>query len=169
MKKGKLLLIVLVAAILGVAYSFLGQNALVIADTNGSADSSLAVLTEADILSRGKGTVVSGPKTKESTGNLFGLDFSSGIKYYSDDFSGVYVIAEWNYLAKSDAVFTLYDFQVTGGNFRMCFVSETEILATIQPGDQCEFRMDDLPRGSYALVVAGESAAFEFTSFDFEE
>lgn len=169
MQKMKGLLVVLLVVAVVVAYFVIGNNAVVFEDTNGPDDMSLAILTEEDILSRGAGMAVSGPRTKEHKGTFLGLDMTSGTKYDQDAFSGVYVVEEWDFLLASDLFFTLYDFEVTGGNFRMCVVSEDAILADLQPGELCEFRMDDLPRGKYALVIAGESAAFSFTSFDFEE
>lgn len=170
MKPLKMGVFVLVVVAFAVIYFLMGQNAVVYEDTNGSEDSSLAIITEEEILSRGAGTMVSGPKTKEHKGEMFGIQMSSGVKFYSDNFSGVYVIEDWNYLTKSDVYFTMYDFEVTAGNFKMYYISETEILGTIEPcgkGQQSELILKDLPKGKYALVIAGESAAFEFTSFEF--
>ena len=176
MKVGNIKFILLVALAFAVsfaAYFFMGSRAVDIEDTNGPEDMSLAVLTEADIINRGKGTIVGGPKTKEHKGHFLGVNVSSGTRYFQDDFSGVYVLQQWDILWATDLYFTLYDFQVTGGNFQMYMLYEDEIIATIQPGAECTFHvnevMEKVESGKYYLVIAGESAAFEFTSFDLED
>ena len=152
-------MVVSVAVVL--AWFFMSKNAIVIEDTNGAADTSLAVLTDEDIVNMGAGTIVKEPQTKERKGSLFGLNFTSGTEFYSDDFSGVTMLNQWDFMLNGSIYFDLYDFEVTGGNFRMCIVYEKEeIVADIQPGELVEVRMNDLKNGKYSVVIAGESAAF---------
>ena len=160
--------ILLAIAVIGVvvAWFVMGKNAVVFEDTNGPEDTSLAIITEEDILAKGAGTVVAGPRTKERKGSIFGVNITSGVEYFSEDFSGVYVLKEWDFLSKAYIQFDLYDFQVTGGNFRMCVISENGIVQDIQPGELVEVRLQDMDRGKYAVVIAGESAAFTFTSYE---
>ena len=51
---------------------------------------------------------------------------------------------------------------VNGGNFRMCIVNDGKIIADVESGMFATCELSDL-NGSFELVIAGESADFEFT------
>ena len=70
-----------------------------------------------------------------------------------------------------DLVFDLYGYEVTAGNFKMCVVHDGEIIAEVEPTEDgfVYFVMDDVDPGVYDLYIAGESAAFEFMSTDFDD
>ena len=170
MKRDKSLLLTgAVFAVLFIVWLLLGGSGEHIEDINGPDNYSLATIQERDFFTKGIKHAKGGPKTKTSSAHLFGITASSGTKYYSDKFSGIYYLQSWNFIGKSDLWFTLYNFEVTAGNFQMYLISEDEVIAKIEPGQEVYFEMRDLKKGLYELVIAGESAAFEFTSFDFDD
>lgn len=141
-----------------------------IEDTNGSDDYSLDVITDEEIAAKGKKVCVGGPKTSSSKTTFLGITTTNGTTYFSDQFSGIWLMDSWNIIS-GDLVFSLYGYEVTGGNFRMCVVHDGQIVADIQPTEDgyVYFVMDDVDPGVYDLYIAGESAAFEFMSTDFED
>ena len=141
-----------------------------IEDTNGPDDYSLAVITDAQIAAEGKKTCVGGPNTSRNKTTFLGLTSTSGTTYFSDQFSGIRLLETWNIMG-GDLFFNLYGYRVTGGNFKMCIVHEGAVIATVEPtadGDVA-FVMKDVEPGVYDLYIAGESAAFEFMSHDFDD
>ena len=141
-----------------------------IEDVNGPDDCSLAVITEAEITGEGTKECVGGPNTKERKSKILGITTSSGVTYSSDRFSGIYLLDSWDLLMEGDLFFDLYDYKVTGGNFLMCVVHEGQIIATVEPEEDgtVQFLLEDVEKGYYELYIAGESAAFEFMSLDFD-
>ena len=116
-----------------------------------------------------------GEPTPEYTSGLtagiqMGVTTTSGTTYFSDCFSGIRLLDSWNIIS-GDLFFNLYGYEVTGGNFQMCIVHDGQVIATIEPtadGD-VYFVMNDVDPGVYDLYIAGESAAFEFMSTDFDD
>ena len=146
-----------------------GEKMEHIADTNGPDDRSLAVITVEDIVADGKKQCVGTPGTSKSQTSFLGITTSSGTTYSTKQFSGIYRLESWNLFGTSDLVFTLYNYEVTAGNLMMCVVHDGQIVATIEPtGDTIYFVMEDVESGLYELMLAGESAAFEFMSHDFD-
>ena len=141
-----------------------------IEDTNGPDDYSLAVITDAEIAADGKKVCVGGPDTSSDKTTFLGITTSTGTTYFSRQFSGIRLLETWNIIG-GDLVFNLYNYQVTGGNFKMCVVHDGEVIATVEPTEDGSvyFVMDDVDPGVYDLYIAGESAAFEFMSTDFED
>ena len=141
-----------------------------IADTNGPDDYSLAVITDDEIAAKGRKVRVGGPDTSRSKTTFLGVTTTSGTTYFSDCFSGIRLLDSWNIIS-GDLFFNLYGYEVTGGNFQMCIVHDGQVIATIEPtadGD-VYFVMNDVDPGVYDLYIAGESAAFEFMSTDFDD
>lgn len=93
----------------------------------------------------------------KSTGLL-----NDGVTFKSDKFSGVYRVFQTNFFFDSDFLMDVAGFWVNSGNFRMCIVNDGKIIATVEPGMFATCELSDL-NGSFELVIAGESADFEFT------
>ncbi len=137
-----------------------------IEDTNGPDDYSLTTVTDEDIINMNLGA----KGYKKSTGSIsLGENFSatSGVIFSADQFTGVYEVLFDNYIIPSDFALTISGFSVSGGNFKMVVVNDSEIIATIDPAETNEIRIDDLT-GYVSLRIAGESAAFQFHISDHE-
>ena len=141
-----------------------------IEDINGPDDYSLAVITDEDITAKGGKKCVGGPNTSRNKTTFLGITTTSGTTYSANKFSGIWLMDTWN-IMYGDLVFNLYGYEVTGGNFKMCVVHEGEIVAEVEPTEDGHvyFVMDDVEPGVYDLYIAGESAAFEFMSTDFDD
>lgn len=142
-----------------------------IEDANGPDDTSLAVITEAEITEEDVHSSIGGPNTKKSKFSILGFTTRSGTTYFSKQFSGIYGLETWNLFADSDLFFDLHEYEVTGGNFLMCIVHDNQIIATIEPTEDgmVQFLLEDVEEGIYDLYIVGESAAFQFTSHDFDD
>ena len=125
-----------------------------IEDTNGPEDSSLAVITEENIL-----------KLDLPSGGYGVRTNSNRVTCYGKGFSGVTEILSTNLLAGTFEV-NLMDFTVSGGNFRMVVVHDDKILMDVAPGTE-QIRLDGL-KGYISLRVAGESADYSFSMTKFE-
>lgn len=168
--KDSLLVIVIFAALIG-GFIYSQIDAMEhIEDTNGPDDYSLAVITDEEIAAKGKKMCVGGPNTSSSKTTFLGMTTTSGTTYFSDKFSGVRLMDTWNIIG-GDLVFSLYDYEVTAGNFQMCIVHDGQVISTIEPTEDgyVYFAMEDVEPGVYDLYIAGESAAFEFMSTDFDD
>jgi len=124
-------------------------------DTNGPDDYTLQTITDENIINLDTGA--SGLSYKET--NLGGLHSS---EYYSKNFNGVERIYQNNYLGKSDVFVYIGTMSVTSGNFKLAVVLDDEIIQEI-PVDTFneEFFFEDI-NGDFSIMVAGESAEFEF-------
>ena len=168
--KDKLLVIVIFVALIG-GFIFSQINGMEqIEDTNGPDDYSLAVITNEEIAADGPKACVGGPNTSRSKTTFLGITTTSGTTYSSKQFSGIWLMETWNIMT-GDLFFDLYGYEVTGGNFQMCIVHEGEVIATVEPTADgiVNFVMHDVDPGVYDLYIAGESAAFEFMSTDFDD
>lgn len=152
MKNILLSLLAIVVLIYG-GISMLNSDLEHIEDTNGPDDWSLATITEEDIIRNEMGSL----NVSKSTGLL-----NSGITFSSRKFTGVYRVFQTNFLFDSDFLMDVTGFYVHGGNFRMVIVNEGKIIAEVEPDMFAECRLHDL-NGSFELIIAGESADFEFT------
>lgn len=138
-----------------------------IEDINGTADFSLATLTEADILSNTL-TCTGGPN--RTTGRLTlpgGWELSNGVELSAKKFSGIADILWADYILPSDFCLNLDHFSVTEGNFRMMVINEGKIIADIQPGDDVNVLIENLT-GYTVVRIAGESAAFSIIMSEFD-
>ena len=74
----------------------------------------------------------------------------------------MYPVFQPNFFFASEFRMDVAGFWVNSGNFRMCIVNDGKIIATVEPGMFATCELSDL-NGSFELVIAGESADFEFT------
>ena len=110
-------------------------------------------ITDENIIKQDMGAL----NVSKSTGLL-----NDGVTFKSDKFSGVYRVFQTNFFFDSDFLMDVAGFWVNSGNFRMCIVNDGKIIATVEPGMFATCELSDL-NGSFELVIAGESADFEFT------
>ena len=134
-------------------YSFLNSDLKHIEDTNGPEDYTLTTITDENIIKQDMGA----RNVSKSTGLL-----NDGVTFKSDKFTGVYRVFQTNFFFDSDFLMDVAGFWVNSGNFRMCIVNDGKIIATVEPGMFATCELSDL-NGSFELVIAGESADFEFT------
>ena len=153
-KKSNILWIIMAVAIIACfAYALLTDDFEHIEDANGPDNYTLVTITDENIIKQDLGSL----NIKRSSGILHdGITFSSG------KFSGVYEVFTTNFLFNSDFTMDLTNFCVNGGNFKMALVNEGKIVATVEPDMFASVELHDL-NGSFSLVIAGESADFEFT------
>ena len=153
-KQNNLLYILIAVAVVVICgYSFLNSDLKHIEDTNGPEDYTLTTITDENIIKQDMGAL----NVSKSTGLL-----NDGITFKSDKFSGVYRVFQTNFFFDSDFLMDVAGFWVNSGNFRMCIVNDGKIIATVEPGMFATCELSDL-NGSFELVIAGESADFEFT------
>lgn len=140
-----------------------------IEDTNGPDDYSLTTITDENIVKMDLGalspcTIDRNPVLKELTG------ISSGVRIYSDKFTGVYEVLYSNYVLPSDFVIDLTSFSVKEGNLRMAVVHNDEIVAELKPDTFVDYCLENVT-GTVSLRIAGESASYEFymSEFDYDQ
>lgn len=154
MKNSKFLWILLaVAVVVFCGYFFLTSDLEHIEDTNGPDNYALTTITDENIIKQDVGAL----NIKKSTGI-----FNDGITFSSNKFTGVYRVFQTNFFLNSDFLMDLAGFNVNSGNFKMVVVNNGEIIATVEPGLFATCELSGL-NGSFELVIAGESADFEFT------
>ena len=153
-KNSKFLWILLAVAVVAFCgYSFLTSDLEHIEDTNGPDNFALTTITDENIIQQDIGAL----NVKKSTGIL-----NDGITFSSNQFTGVYRVFQTNFFFDSDFLMDLAGFYVNSGNFKMAVVNDGEIIATVEPGLFSTCNLSDL-NGSFELIIAGESADFEFT------
>lgn len=153
-KQNNLLYILIAVAVVVICgYSFLNSDLKHIEDTNGPEDYTLTTITDENIIKQDMGAL----NVSKSTGLL-----NDGVTFKSDKFTGVYRVFQTNFFFDSDFLMDVAGFWVNSGNFRMCIVNDGKIIATVEPGMFATCELSDL-YGSFELVIAGESADFEFT------
>ena len=153
-KQSKLFAIIIAVVVIGFfSYSFLTDDVKHIEDTNGPDNYALATITDENIIKQDMGAL----NVNKSTDLL-----NDGITFKSNKFSGVSEVFQTNFLFNSDFFMDIAGFWVKGGNFRMCIVNEGKIIADVEPGMFATCELDDL-NGAFSLIIAGESAEFEFT------
>lgn len=162
MKKSnnKLLLIVAIVFAAVVLFWLFGNGMEPIEDTNGSEDLSLTTITDENIINLDLGSI-NPISVQESSFEIGGFSVSDGVEFSSKNFSGVYEVMYGNFILNSEVVFTLHNFVVEEGNFKMCVVYNDEIVAVLEPGETVEYRMEDV-NGTVSLRIAGESASYSF-------
>ena len=140
-----------------------------IEDTNGPDDYSLTAITNENIINMDLGalspcTIDRNQVLKELTG------ISTGVRVYSDKFTGVYEVLYSNYVLPSDFVIDLTSFNVKEGNLRMVVVHDDEIVAELKPDTFVDYCLENVT-GTVSLRIAGESASYEFymSEFDYDQ
>lgn len=152
------ILIVLIAAVIAAVWLMM-PGIDPIEDVNGPDDTSLATLTEADILSdsiadKGSRTIYRGSIDLPN-----GWSIGSGVKISSDELSGVTEILWANYILPSDFYLEVSMFAVEAGNARLYIVNNDQIVAVLEPGEDMTCLLEDLT-GRTAVRLATESADF---------
>lgn len=126
-------------------------------DTNGASDFSLQTITDENIINQDIGA--SGLSYTEQN---YGAGITSS-EYHSKNFNGVSEIYLTNYVLPSDVRVYIGHMNVTSGNFKLVAVNNDQIIHEFDLDAFNEgFWFEDLT-GSFAIRVAGESAAFEFS------
>lgn len=125
------------------------------ADTNGEDDLTLQTITDENIIDLSVGA--SGLSYSEQE---FGLGITS-TEYYAKNFNGVQEIYLNNYLLPSSFYIYVGYLNVKGGNFKLAVVNNDEIIREIPDGTFNEQIFFEDIQGSFAIRLAGESAAFE--------
>jgi len=150
----RLFAIIIAVVVIGFGgYTLLTSDLEHIEDANGPDNIALTTITDEDIIRQEMGCM----NLQMSTGLL-----NDGVTFKSDKFTGVYRVFTTNFFLDSDFLMDVAGFHVNSGNFRMALVYNDEIAATVEPDMFASCRLDDL-NGSFSLVIAGESADFEFT------
>lgn len=149
-----------ILAIVGAIWLILGRVEH-IEDTNGPDNYKLTTITDQNIIKRDMGNTGLTRKKGLLTGDIH--------TFSSDKFTGVEEIMYNNYIFKSSDYFTIHNFEVYEGNFRMVVVLDNEIIAELEPGMTVDYDFKDV-KGTLALRIAGESASFKFsiTGYDLD-
>jgi hypothetical protein len=159
--KDKLFIAVIVVIVSIGAVEIFNSDLEHIEDTNGAENFSLQTITDDNIVNQDIGAM-NVTVSKDEITNM--------TKISSKKFTGVYEVLYTNLIGKSDFVLNLYDFKISGGNFKMAVVHDDKIVKILTPENADEFVIEDI-NGTVSLIVAGESAEFSFkmTTFEYEE
>lgn len=154
MKKSKLFGIIIAIAVVAVAiFMFMGNDLEHIEDTNGAENFALQTITDANIINKDIGAV-GGPNM--STDNI-----SNTTTYSSEKFTGVAEIYGTNITATSMDIIVNHA-SVTEGNFKLVLLVDDEIVHEFKLNELTQTYTLENPSGYVSLVIAGESANFEF-------
>ena len=127
-------------------------------DLNGE-DKSLNTITNSNIIKRDIGST--GVTRSQTSFELGNISISSGIKIYSNKFSGVYEVMYNNYIFNSSFYITGMYLRVHSGNFQFSVVKDDkEIIHTFNEGDSIDYYLDNI-KGYISFRIAGESASFD--------
>lgn len=164
-----ILWMILAVAVIGYcAYSFLTDPPQDIEDTNGEQDSSIAVITEEEIIAydAAKSKGMSRSKTDVAIGGIQLGD----IRFHSKNFSGVEPLLRTDILFTTGFDLNIYNYKVEAGNFRLYVLNEGKIIDIIEPSDTFNHCYEDI-KGEFVVVAVGESAEFQFemTHADYNE
>ena len=129
-----------------------------IADTNGPDDYSLAEITEENIVNQDMGcSAFSVSPSSESEDYMV-----ETTKVKGKEFSGVAQIYLVNYILKSDVCIDVSNLTVDSGNFALYAVLDDEIIHEFKIGELMEtYELENI-KGTFEIVMAGESADFKF-------
>lgn len=154
MKKNKLFGIIIAIAVVAVAiFMFMGNDLEHIEDTNGAENFALQTITDANIINKDIGAV-GGPNM--STDNI-----SNTTTYSSEKFTGVAEIYGVNITTTSMDIIVNHA-SVTEGNFKLVLLVDDEIVHEFKLNELTQTYTLENPSGYVSLVIAGESANFEF-------
>ena len=153
-RKGNLLwgLVAVAIIVVGVVW-MMGDDLEHIEDANGADNYALQTITDENII---KGDVGALNFSKHTS------PLNDGITFYSDKFTGVAEIMLTNFILPSDFDLEVAGFHVNSGNFKMAVVHDGEIAAVLEPNLFASCYLEDIT-GTVSLVIAGESADFEFS------
>ena len=135
-----------------------------IEDTNGADNYSLQTITERDVVTQTMGSRGSVSES-EIRYDFTGLNISSGKKYSSNKFTGVYRLHTTTLFKGSDIYVDLAEFEIKEGNFAFYIVFDGEVVGKLTPDEfaSAEFTVKNVDKtGDLEYVIAGESANFTF-------
>jgi len=129
-----------------------------IADTNGPDDYSLAEITAENIANQDLGaSSYSMSPGSEDDGYLI-----ETTKFKGKEFSGVAQLYQTNFVGKSDVIIDVSNLTVESGNFALMLLVNGEIVHEFTIGELMEtYELNDI-KGSFEIVMAGETADFKF-------
>lgn len=154
MKKNKLFGIIIAIAVVAVAiFMFMGNGMEHIEDTNGAENFALQTITDENIINKDIGAI-GGPNM--STDNI-----SNTTTYSSKKFTGVAEIYGVDITTTSMDI-TVNHASVTEGNFKLVLLVDDEIVHEFKLNELSQTYTLEKPSGYVSLVIAGESANFEF-------
>ena len=153
-RKGNLIWVLVAVAMIAVgAVWMMGDDLEHIEDTNGADNYALQTITDENIVKQDVGAL----NLSKHTGPL-----NDGITFRSDKFTGVAQIMLANFILPSDFDLEVAGFHINSGNFKMAVVHDGEIAAVIEPDLFASCYLENIT-GTVSLVIAGESADFEFS------
>lgn len=154
MKKNKLFGIIIAIAVVAVAiFMFMGNGMEHIEDTNGAENFALQTITDENIINKDIGAI-GGPNM--STDNI-----SNTTTYSSKKFTGVAEIYGVDITTTSMDI-TVNHASVTEGNFKLVLLVDDKIVHEFKLNELSQTYTLEKPSGYVSLVIAGESANFEF-------
>ena len=145
---------------------FLNSDLEHIEDANGAEDTSIAAITDQEIIDMSTGAL-GGPNRATGGFEVGGIRISSGVKFSAKKYTGVSEILYDNYILPSDFDLIITTFVVDEGNCELVVVHEDEIVQRLEPGDSVHIRLEDIT-GYVSLRLVGESAAFTFVMDELE-
>ena len=129
-----------------------------IADTNGPDDYSLTTITEDNIANQDLGA----SSYSMSPGSDDENYMVKTTKFKGSEFSGVAQIYMTNLVGKSDIAVDVSNLTVDSGNFALYALLDGKIVHEFKIGELMEtFEMKDI-KGTFEIVMAGETADFKF-------
>ena len=137
-----------------------------IEDTNGKDNYILQTITERDVVDQ-KMNYTGVIAETETEYPLSGFSVSSGKKYSSKKFTGVYRLYAATLFKGSDIYVSLGDFKVKEGNFAFYVVFDGKVVGKILPTESTipEFTLKNVEKtATLEYVIAGESANFSFVA-----
>lgn len=151
----KKLLSVLLALVFVLGFTACGVE---IADSNGPDDTSLATITDENIINQDLGA----SSYSMSPGSESEEYLTKVTKFKGSEFSGVAELYGTNYLGKSDVSIDVSSLAVKSGNFRLVVLLDDEIVYEFDDEglmETCELK--DI-NGYMSIRMAGETADFKF-------
>lgn len=154
MEKFKKILTVIgaVALIAVAAIWFLADGTEHIEDINGPDNYKLQTITDSNIIKKDMGAL----NVKESWDSI-----TNTTTYSSKKFTGVYEVFSENIWGNRFDI-TVNHARVDSGNFRMVLVHNDEIVHDFTLNELTQDYTLENPSGYVALIIAGESADFQF-------
>ena len=131
-----------------------------IADTNGPDDTSLATITEENIINMdmGGGSYSMSPSSEDEN------YMTTSTTFKGKEYSGVTEIYSENYIGKSDFMMDVSFINVKEGNFKLVVVLDDEIVHEFDntiDSQTCELR--DI-KGYLSVRIVGETANFKMSA-----
>ena len=131
---------------------FSGPQMEQIADTNGADNYSLQTITDREIIDN----------SSSSTGlNTSKNELTKNCSAFSNEFSGIDEIPTNVYSGIGDTI-EVSKINLKSGNIKFAVVCDGKIVHEFTPNEANQSYTTDITQGLYQIIVAGESADFEF-------